>query len=55
MAEEWSEPCEIPGGQNAQMIYLFDEDDITNSDGEPLEAEFYPWDADHCARVILDP
>jgi hypothetical protein len=49
-AEEWAEPgCVLINGElrPAQAIYLFTADEI-NSD-----ANRYPWDAAHVARILL--
>ena len=54
-AEEWSAPAKLFGTDAVgTVIYLFTESDITDDDGEPLDAEFYPWDEEHTARVIVD-
>jgi hypothetical protein len=52
-AEEWSEPAVMPDGRKCSRIYLFTESEIVNDDGEPLEAENYPWDDGHVARILL--
>jgi hypothetical protein len=49
-AEEWLEPGTVViDGQArpAVRVFLFDESDITE------QAEDYPWDAEHCARILL--
>jgi hypothetical protein len=54
-AEEWSEPGILPDGRTGQIMYLFDDDDITDGDGNPLEeAEDYPWDEEHVRRFVLN-
>jgi len=52
-AEEWAEPAKLPDGRQCLKIYLFDDDDIVDSDGEPREPEWYPWDDEHVARVVV--
>jgi hypothetical protein len=52
-AEEWQEPATMPDGRQCLRMYLFDKDEITDDNGEPLEAEDYPWDDDHVQRIIL--
>lgn len=52
--EEWSEPATLPSGQACRVIYLFDDADIVDTDGEPLESENYPWDPEHIRRVVVD-
>lgn len=53
-AEEWSESVILPGGDRATRYYLFSADEI-NDDGEPLEAEQYPWDAEHVSWIERAP
>ena len=53
-AQEWLEPAVMPDGTQCKRVYLFDDDDITDDDGEPLEAEDYPWDDNHVARILLN-
>lgn len=50
--EEWAEPAVLPDGRVCSRMYLFSADEIVN-DGEPLEAEDYPWDDAHVARILL--
>lgn len=52
-AEEWAEPAVLPDGRKCSRMYLFDADEIVNDDGVPLEAENYPWDDAHVARILL--
>jgi hypothetical protein len=52
-AEEWQEPAIMPDGRKCFRIYLFTEDEIINNEGESMEAENYPWDDEHVARIIL--
>lgn len=52
-AEEWQEPAVLPDGRECYRMYLFDSSEIVNDNGEPLEAENYPWDDDHVARILL--
>lgn len=50
VAEEWAEPGSIildGESRPAQRCYLFDADEVCD------EAEDYPWDAEHCARILL--
>jgi hypothetical protein len=44
--EEWAAPANYKG-EDATVYFYFDEDDITDEDGEDLDPEDYPWDADH--------
>jgi hypothetical protein len=37
----------------AERVFLFSDADIHSDDGEPLAEEDYPWDAEHCARILL--
>jgi len=54
MAEEWSAPCTLFGGAGVGVvIYLFPRRVITDDAGETIEAEFYPWTEQYCARVIV--
>lgn len=53
-AEEWAQDAIMPDGRKCQVFYLFSADEIVDDDGNPLEAENYPWDADHISRVVLD-
>lgn len=50
-AEEWAEPAVLPDGRECSRMYLFAADEIVSDDGEPLEAEDYPWDDAHVARI----
>lgn len=50
-AEEWAEPAALPDGRSCYRMYLFTKNEIVDDDGEPLEAENYPWDDDHVARI----
>ena len=53
-AEEWSERGTY-NGEPCTLIYLFDNDDICDADGNPWELpEYYPWDLEHMARIIMD-
>lgn len=52
-AEEWAESAVMPDGRKCSRIYLFESSEIVNDDGEPLEAENYPWDDAHVARILL--
>lgn len=52
-AEEWQEPATLPDGRKCYRMYLFDESAIVDDDGEPMEAEDYPWDDEHVARILL--
>lgn len=52
-AEEWLEPATLPDGRSCYRVYLFDDEDITDDNGEPIDAEHYPWDDDHVARIKL--
>lgn len=38
---------------NAVRVFLFASADITDAAGEPLYEEDYPFDAAHCARILL--
>ncbi len=49
-AEEWAEPGHIViDGERrpAERIYLFDADEVAD------DADNYPWDTEHCARILL--
>lgn len=39
-------------GKRYDVVYLFEDADMTDADGEPLEEENYPWDDNHIARVF---
>ena len=44
-AQEWVE-CGTYQGRQVKVVYLFDDDDIRDADGNEIEeAENYPWDA----------
>ena len=51
--EEWQEPAILPDGRECYRIYLFAAEDIYTDDGYPIDADEYPWDDDHVARIIL--
>lgn len=53
-AEEWAEPVTAPDGRKATKYYLFATEDITDDDGNALEADCYPWDAEHVSRVVIN-
>lgn len=53
-AEEWAEPVFAPDGRSATKYYLFAADDITDDDGNPIDADDYPWDAQHVSRIVFD-
>ena len=53
-AEEWAEPAVLPDGRDCTIMYLFDDDDIIDKFGEKIDAEFYPWDADHIRRIVCE-
>lgn len=50
-AEEWLEPAVLPDGRECSRVYLFSAGDIVSDDGEPLEAEDYPFDDAHVVRI----
>jgi len=50
-AEEWAESAILPDGRTCQRMYLFAANEIIGDDGEPLEAEDYPWDDEHVMRI----
>lgn len=52
-SEEWAEPATMPDGRKCHRMYLFDEDDISDDNGDPLDPESYPWDNNHVKRIIL--
>ncbi|MBU1039808.1 MAG: hypothetical protein KKF77_01755 [Proteobacteria bacterium] len=53
-AEEWVERGTY-NGEPCRLVYLFDDADICDADGNPLEeADSYPWDVEHMARIIMD-
>lgn len=39
--------------RKAVRVFLFSAVDITDETGEPIPDEDYPWDAKHCARILL--
>lgn len=51
--EEWAEPGILSDGRKVDVIYLFDEDDIVDSEGNVIAAEDYPWDHEHIRRVVV--
>jgi hypothetical protein len=53
-AEEWQEPAVMPDGRKCYRIYLFNEDEIKDDDGELLEADEYPFDHEHVQRIVLN-
>ena len=52
-AEEWLEPAVLPDGRKCYRVYLFDESDITDDEGNPLDAENYPWSDEQVKRIKL--
>lgn len=52
-AEEWVADGTTPDGHKCQVFYLFSSDEIITEDGESLDADCYPWDAEHVSRVVL--
>lgn len=46
-AEEWAEPAVMPDGRKCERMYLFTADEIAE------DAENYPWDNEHVARIRL--
>jgi hypothetical protein len=52
-AEEWQEPAVMPDGRKCYRVYLFNKDEITDEDGELLEADQYPFDHEHVRRIVL--
>ena len=49
-AEEWEEPGRIVIAGELRpccAVYLFDEGEISD------DADNYPWDEEHCARIML--
>lgn len=53
-AQEWQEPGLLPDGRECLITYLFDDEDLTDGNGNEYEdAEFYPWDSEHVARILL--
>ena len=56
-AEEWGEAGHIViDGEklSCRAMYIFDDADITDIDGAPLDASDYPFNAAHVARIRLD-
>ena len=51
--QEWIAPCMLEDGREGEAVYLFDDEDIVWSDGEPRETEDYPWDEEHLHRIKL--
>lgn len=52
-AQEWWEQATLPDGRNCFRVYLFDDDDLVDDNGEPLGYEDLPWDDEHVARIRL--
>lgn len=52
-AEEWAESGTLQDGTKVKVMYLFDDEDICDEDGYPVEAEYYPWDSRHVRRVVV--
>lgn len=46
-AEEWAEPAVLPDGRKCRRVYLFDAAETFS------DAEQYPWDNAHVARILL--
>jgi len=44
----------MPDGRKCYRIYLFNEDEIKDDDGELLEADEYPFDHEHVQRIVLN-
>ena len=38
---------------SAVRVFLFELSDMTDDAGEARQEEDYPWDAKHCARILL--
>jgi len=53
-AEEWREAAIMPDGRECQKYYLFAVEDITDDDGNRLEADCYPWVAEHVSRIVVN-
>lgn len=51
--EEWAEPVRLADGRTGTRYYLFDENDVVDEDGEPLETDMYDWSAEHCVGIVL--
>ena len=52
--QEWVEPCVLPDGRKGEIVYLFDDDDLLDADGNPIEeAENLPFDSEHVMRIKL--
>lgn len=51
--ERWAEPARLPDGRKCLRIYVFNEDDMTDDNGERLVPENYPWDEIHIRRIKL--
>jgi len=39
-------------GKQYDVVYLFDDDDMTDDDRDGVDEEYFPWDEDHIARVF---
>lgn len=48
---EYYQPT-VVDGLHYDLVFLFDDNDMSDADGEPLDEEFFPWDAEHCVRAI---
>lgn len=52
--QEWLEPAVLPNGRKCHRVYLFDESDLQDDDGEWLEdASNFPWGDKNVARIKL--
>ena len=54
--QEWYEPGVVEIDDKAEKVmavYLFEESQLVDDDGEPLEAYMYPWSPENVARFVL--
>jgi hypothetical protein len=50
-AEEWKQDGLIGHDLRVSVYYLFSAEEIVNEDGQALEADCYPWDAEHVSKI----
>lgn len=50
--QEYFEPATLPDGRTCTRVYLFDDSDTQDDEGQPLQEEFYPWET-RLARIEL--
>jgi len=52
--EEWVEPVKLPDGRTGERYYLFDKETVDTCCDSGNGPEDYPWDLEHCTKIILD-